>query len=148
MTLRVPPLRDHAHDIPALAASLWARELERLGLPKGPPLSNDALETLGGRRYPNRNVRGLANDLQHALVRALHEGAQRIERHHLPQPVAVAADAPTVSVRDHAAALQLHERQLLEAALAAHDGHQTGARKAIGLSHGAWYRAKRRVGLP
>jgi len=147
VTLQVPPLREHPQDIPDLAQSLWARELDRLGLAKGPPISNDALEILAGRRYPNRNIRGLANDLQHALVQAIHEGAQRIERHHLPQPVAAPPLAPSVSARDHATAMHDFERQLLESVLAAHGGNQTDARKALGLSHGAWYRAKRRVGL-
>ena len=152
VVLRVPPLREHAHDIPALAESLRARELARLALPGGPRFAPETLEELASRRYPDRNVRGLASDVQHALVLTLTEGASTITPAHLPPRGGVfVADEPAdtaVPVRDHSQALRDYERRLLEAALAQHDGHQTRARKALGLSHGAWYRAKRRVGLP
>jgi len=148
VVLRVPPLRAHAHDVPALAEALRQRELDRLGLPGGPGFTEAALAHLAARPYTERNVRGLASDVQHALVLALTEGARRLEPRHLPAVEEVAVDGPgPVVVRDHATAMSDYERQLLEAALEAHGGNQTAARKALGLSHGAWYRAKKRVGL-
>ena len=151
VVLRVPPLREHAHDVPALAEALRRRELDRLQLPGGPSFSEAALVHLAARTYPESNVRGLASDVQHALVLALTEGARRVEPRHLPPVDGVQAPSEggaAVVVRDHGEAMVDYERQLLEAALDAHDGNQTAARQALGLSHGAWYRAKRRAGLP
>jgi len=150
VVFRVPSLDKHPQDIPALAQALRTRELARLGLPGGPGWSEAALWQLGRRQYPGRNVRGLEADVRQALVAALHRGARQIEVADLPEAGVVGppgTPTPSVPVAHHGQAMRDYERALLEAALAAHDGHQTKAREALGLSHGAWYRAKARVGL-
>ncbi|ATE60952.1 sigma-54-dependent transcriptional regulator [Thauera sinica] len=70
ITLRVPPLRERAEDIPELAEHILARVAEREG---GAPrrLSPDALAALRGHAFPG-NVRELENLLERAC--ALCEG--------------------------------------------------------------------------
>jgi two-component system response regulator PilR (NtrC family) len=64
--LRVPALREHAEDIPELAAAMIARLAARLGSPR-PELSTAALAALQGFAFPG-NVRELENILERALA--------------------------------------------------------------------------------
>ena len=59
VTLRVPPLREHPSDIPALAA--------RFAEDEGKELSEDAIETLCGYRYPG-NIRELKNIVRRSCL--------------------------------------------------------------------------------
>ncbi|MBS0387016.1 MAG: sigma-54-dependent Fis family transcriptional regulator [Proteobacteria bacterium] len=64
--IHVPPLREHAEDIPDLAAALLRRLRRRLGS-EAPSLGPDALEALQGYAFPG-NVRELENILERALT--------------------------------------------------------------------------------
>ena len=64
--IRVPALREHASDIPALAAALLRRLSRRLG-GEGPALGEEALAALQGYGFPG-NVRELENILERALT--------------------------------------------------------------------------------
>jgi two-component system response regulator PilR (NtrC family) len=64
--LRVPPLRERAADIPALAESIVRRLSRRLGI-EAPDLSPEALDLLKNFSFPG-NVRELENVLERALA--------------------------------------------------------------------------------
>ena len=64
--IHVPALRDHAGDIPELAAALLRRLGRRLG-EEAPSLGADALAALQGYAFPG-NVRELENILERALT--------------------------------------------------------------------------------
>jgi two-component system response regulator PilR (NtrC family) len=64
--IHVPPLREHASDIPDLAATLLRRLRRRLGA-EAPVLSDEALAALQGYAFPG-NVRELENILERALT--------------------------------------------------------------------------------
>ena len=64
--IHVPPLREHASDIPDLAATLLRRLRRRLGA-EAPALSDEALAALQGYAFPG-NVRELENILERALT--------------------------------------------------------------------------------
>jgi transcriptional regulator with GAF, ATPase, and Fis domain len=66
--VELPPLRERASDLPALARHLAGHIAGRLGLP-APRLEEEALEVLAGRPWPG-NVRELANVLERALILA------------------------------------------------------------------------------
>jgi DNA-binding NtrC family response regulator len=66
--VELPPLRERASDLPALAHHLAGRIAERLGLP-APRLDAGALALLAARPWPG-NVRELANVLERALILA------------------------------------------------------------------------------
>ena len=59
VTIRVPPLREHPHDIPVLAA--------RFAEDEGKELSEDALEALCGYQYPG-NIRELKNIVRRSCL--------------------------------------------------------------------------------
>lgn len=89
--LKVPPLRERAEDIPALAAAI----LKRLGDEHGEPprtLSTDAAEALRNYPFPG-NVRELENILERAV--ALAETSMLEARDlHLPNNTPAGAAAP------------------------------------------------------
>ncbi len=64
--IRVPALREHASDIPELAAALLRRLSRRLG-GESPALGEEALAALQGYGFPG-NVRELENILERALT--------------------------------------------------------------------------------
>jgi transcriptional regulator with PAS, ATPase and Fis domain len=91
------------------------------------------------------NVRALQSLLIRAIGRAVVERADEVHPRHLDglDGVTLTAAVPA----DYRDVVRAYERQLLERALAAADGNQTRARMALGLSNGAWDRAKKRAGL-
>jgi two-component system nitrogen regulation response regulator GlnG len=66
VTMQVPPLRDHADDIPALAQSFVARFATELEIEK-PALSQEAMEVLVRHPWPG-NVRELEHCLRRVLI--------------------------------------------------------------------------------
>ena len=129
-TLRVPPLRDRAGDVPAIAVALAARSARELGRAV-PCLRADAAEALGRHRWPG-NVRELEN-----VVRELVLDAEA--------GVVTGADVRRVlagrAAPAPAAALDL------AAVLAAAGGNVTEAARALGVSRPTVYRWMRRRGL-
>jgi two-component system nitrogen regulation response regulator GlnG len=147
LRIHLPALRERRADISLLTKQFLADATNELGLPEK-RFTQPALQALTQRDFPG-NVRQLENlcrrlaviapgtsirreDLDEAGTRAtsLPAGA-------LPWESALRAwaDAQLAGGADdlHAQARERFDRVLLDAALAAHDGHRQNAAKALGL---------------
>ena len=120
----LPPLRDRAADVPALAIHL----LERFAAKTGRPLqfSPEAMEWLVAHDWPG-NVRELANVVEHASI--LSE-LDMIGPQDLPQ---LNRKASSVSLP---AAMTLRELELyaIDQSLQRHDGNKSRAAEELGIS--------------
>jgi len=135
--IRVPPLREHVEDVPALAAHFIARfnqEMKRHV--KG--LNAAALEQLQAYRWPG-NVRELRNVIERAFI--LHAAADEIRPEHLPAEVRGAAaaaprraDKPVAAVPPDGLVLEDVERKLIQEALERASGNQSKAARLLGIS--------------
>ncbi|TAN02759.1 MAG: nitrogen regulation protein NR(I) [Rhodanobacteraceae bacterium] len=148
LRIHLPALRERRADIPLLAKRFLATTARKLKLPEK-RFTQTALDTLKKRDFPG-NVRQLENLCRRLAVVA--PGAT-IRREDLDEaearagtPVAGAAlpwesalrgwvDAELAAGSDdlHARARERFDRVLLDAALAAHDGHRQNAARALGL---------------
>jgi two-component system nitrogen regulation response regulator GlnG len=144
--LEVPALRQRAEDVPLLAEHFLARAVALAGGERK-HFTPAALGALRGYAWPG-NVRQLEN-----LCRRLAVLAPGREVGVSDLPAAILADSPTdagagwgsalrawAAQRLTAGATDLHreaiatlDRVLLDAALAAHDGHRQNAARALGL---------------
>jgi two-component system, NtrC family, response regulator AtoC len=122
MTLTVPPLRERAADIPALAHAFLA-ELCRGQRP--PTISAGAMAALSRHAWPG-NVRELRNVIERALL-LCSDGELGIE--HLPE---AALSAPVLAPPPVASPAL--ERDRILATLAACGGNQSRAARELGLS--------------
>jgi DNA-binding NtrC family response regulator/tetratricopeptide (TPR) repeat protein len=122
----VPPLRDRASDIPALAAHFWTEAASRVG--SASTMSGEALAALSRYDWPG-NVRELQNVIASIAVHAPRRG--RIMPSMLP--VHVARSAPT-SAASFEAARHDFERRFVRAALAQAGGKRTRAARLLGVS--------------
>jgi two-component system nitrogen regulation response regulator GlnG len=145
LRLHVPPLRERREDIPRLAAHFLAEVSSETGLP-AKRLSAAALSALRGHDWPG-NVRQLENLCRRLAVLA---SGRHIDLGDLPAALrgnargagstwnSALADWATLEIaagaeRVHARASAELDRVLLEAALAACQGHRQYAAKALGL---------------
>jgi DNA-binding NtrC family response regulator len=137
--LHLPPLRDRAEDIPALAAHFLQKHLARYRRPiRG--FDDTATAALLAHPWPG-NVR----ELDHAIERAVLLAASDTIR---AADLGLAAGA-----RESAAAPALEEmsleeveRFLIQKALARHGGKANAAAEALGLSRSAFYRRLQQYG--
>jgi two-component system response regulator AtoC len=139
--LPLPPLRERADDIPALAAHFVDKYNGRLN--RQPPvagLSPEALRKLRAYRWPG-NVRELENAVERAMV--LCEG-EWIGPEHLPELAAPAGEPepaagpgagdPELSIKR---ASRLLEEDLIRRALQRTRGNRTRAAELLEISHRA-----------
>ncbi|NVB78625.1 MAG: sigma 54-interacting transcriptional regulator [Kofleriaceae bacterium] len=142
----VPPLRGRRADLHALAESLLPRAARRCGQ-DGKPLADDALARMTAYAWPG-NVRELENVLERALVLA--EGPS-ITAADLDLPDRVAPPEPVEheveASRPHEVVMDDIERRRLSAALAAAEGNQSHAAKALGMPRTTFINKLRRHGL-
>jgi len=133
VTIRLPPLRERAQDVPELALHFLRLYNARLGL-KVESISPAAMRTLMDYAWPG-NVRELENVIERALVLS---AGPTIEREHLSDIIApVSAAQPAVddfSVKRQTEAL---ERTLIRRALERTNGNRTRAAQLLDLSHRA-----------
>jgi two-component system response regulator AtoC len=147
--LKLPPLRERAGEIPALAARFLERHAARLGLPAR-RISPAAQELLFRYRWPG-NVRELENALERALVLSEEE---EIEPDALPdvvkragakpEPVPSALDPDDLSVKRGQRVL---EAELIRKALERTGGNRTRAAEMLELSPRALLYKIREYGL-
>jgi len=133
VTIRLPPLRERAQDVPELALHFLRLYNARLGL-RVDSISPPAMRTLMDYSWPG-NVRELENVIERALVLS---AGSTIEREHLSDiitPVTVAQpDVDDFSVKRQTEAL---ERTLIKRALERTNGNRTRAAQLLDLSHRA-----------
>jgi DNA-binding NtrC family response regulator/tetratricopeptide (TPR) repeat protein len=135
----VPPLRDRASDIPALAAHFWTDAAARMG--SASTMSGEALAALARYDWPG-NVRELQNVIASIAVHAPRRG--RITPSMLP--VHVARGAPTAAA-SFEAAREDFERRFVRAALAQAGGRRTHAAQLLGVSRQGLAKMLRRLGI-
>ena len=147
LRIHLPALRERRADIPLLAKQFLAGAASALGLPEK-RFTQPALQTLAQRDFPG-NVRQLENLCRRLAVIAPGtaircedlDDVDTTRRHAsegaLPWELALRAWADAQLTGDtenlHARARERFDRVLLDAALAAHDGHRQNAAKALGL---------------
>ncbi|MGP1309804.1 MAG: sigma-54-dependent transcriptional regulator, partial [Phycisphaerales bacterium] len=151
LPLRLPPLRERATDIPALARHFVAQVASREGTP-APELTDCAIDTLCAYRWPG-NVRELQNLLERAVV--LSRGGRVDARLLSPwisreEPETVEHHEPTVETKPHATAavsaslgpiipreriplLEEIERQAIIETLERFRGHRQKTAEALGI---------------
>jgi DNA-binding NtrC family response regulator len=131
----VPPLREHAEDVPTLTAHFIARfnqEMKRNVRGVAPA----AMEMLKAYHWPG-NVRELRNVIERAFI--LHAGAEEIRPEHLapelrktPPPRRPERGAPPVT--DQGLVLDDVERKLIAEAMERASGNQSKAARLLGVS--------------
>jgi DNA-binding NtrC family response regulator len=138
--IELPPLRERAEDIPALAEHLLVRHAPSEG--GGQRFSSAALAILQAQPWPG-NVRQLENVIQRATI--LSRG-ETIEAEDLSAELEAAASAPPEG-QDLRAVLARVERDMLERALRQHGGNLSAAGRALGIERNLLRYRLRKHGL-
>ncbi len=139
VSIRVPPLRERASDIPALVAHV----LEKHAPERRIKVTRAAMDRLTSFPWPG-NVRQLENELRRALVLA----EDRIDLSELSEELlrgdgSASRDAG-IGLKARVDAL---ERQLVHEALERTKGNQTRAAEALGLSRYGLQKMMQRLGI-
>jgi DNA-binding NtrC family response regulator/predicted negative regulator of RcsB-dependent stress response len=137
--LIVPPLRDRASDIPALASHFWNDAASRVG--SSATFTPDTLAALARYDWPG-NVRELQNAIASIAVHAPRRG--RVVPSMLPAHIARAARSNATTFE---AAREDFERRYVRAALAQAAGHRTRAARSLGVSRQGLAKMLRRLGI-
>ncbi|MBL8729400.1 MAG: nitric oxide reductase transcriptional regulator NorR [Planctomycetes bacterium] len=156
--IRVPPLRDHAEDVPQLAGHFADEVRRRLGCGSVrfvPP----ALDRLMLGDWPG-NVRELENVVSRAILRAAARTKtnERVLVTVGDLDVAPAAAAPTAAAPSPARELSAtpphlresvdaHQRARIQDAVARHGGNWAAAARELGLARANLHRLAQRLGL-
>jgi DNA-binding NtrC family response regulator len=137
MRLTIPPLRERTGEIEELAALFLARACAEAGRAERPALSPEVRRALLAYPWPG-NVRELKNAIESAVV--LCAGGTLLPEH-LPRCVQEApASRGALAPPEGGGAESLHEqleaveRQRITDVLAQHEGNQTRAAMALGIS--------------
>jgi DNA-binding NtrC family response regulator len=141
LVLLVPPLRERAQDIPALARHIF----ERLNLAALPELSEGAVRALQGYGWPG-NVRELRNVLERAVLlsdkRVLDAGDLRLSPER-EQPV-----SPWSGGALEIVSLEENERRYLVQVLEAKGGRVDEVAIALETPLSSLYQRLKRLGIP
>jgi DNA-binding NtrC family response regulator len=141
LPIHVPPLREHAEDVPELAAHY----LERFCAMNGRPpktLDASALALLKARAWPG-NVRELRNLMERLVIMSEARSLGAVELRPLLGPAAPDA-ASEGSLSDRLAA---SERGMIAAALERNRGNVAAAARELGVDRANLHRRLRRLGL-
>ncbi len=140
--IQVPPLRDRAEDIPALARHLVRRLAEQQKKPVG-ELTDAALAALARYAFPG-NVRELANELERAVLLAEPGGAIGTELlSEEIQALGGSGEAPGAL----ASRTSSFEREEITAALERARGNKTRAAEELGITYRGLLKKMRRLGM-
>ena len=146
LTVRTPPLREHAGDVPALAAHFVEAACRRNHW-KPRRLSAEALEVLSQQPWKG-NVRELRNVVERLLILSDADPVGTAEvRAALPAAGPAArpsAAPPTGSLRDLTDA---YEREVIRERLRLSGGHVTNAARSLGLERSHLYKKCKQLGI-
>ncbi len=140
ITIRLPPLRERRSDIALLAAHIAGTVAASYGLAT-PAITPQALDWLTSQPWPG-NIRQLKQTIERTML--LSGAAQLTAAHFLAAEPAASAD-----FKPGAGGMTLDqvERQMIEAALAQHQGNLSAVARVLGLSRAALYRRLERHGI-
>jgi two-component system nitrogen regulation response regulator NtrX len=139
----VPPLRERAEDIPALAGHFLAEFTTAYGR-KPKELTPEALDVLSRHTWPG-NVRELKNLMERIVI--MHPQI-RIDARHIPLPVErKAADRPAERVFSLHEVRQSAERDYILRKLDEVQGNVTRAAELLGLERSNLYKKMRALGI-
>ncbi len=129
MQVHLPPLREHASDLPLLVAfyvDLFNREFRKQVRGASPA----ALELLRGYRWPG-NIRELRNAVERAMLLA---DGEWLEPAHFPMAVSRRLTGGTYDLPDEGISLEQVERELVIQALTRTGWNHTKAASLLGLN--------------
>ena len=144
VTITLPPLRDRVNDIPLLLRH-FLREFSRENQKNLEEITPDAMQALMGYAWPG-NVRELRNAVERMVVLArgnkltVRDLPPAIRGEAAPSAAGMAAARPT--------SIQEANRQMIMAALEAHDGNRAQAAVQLGISRRTLHRKLREFGIP
>jgi DNA-binding NtrC family response regulator len=129
--IHLPPLREHAEDIP-LIVDFFLRKFNKELKKNVRGASPEAIEILKRHPWPG-NVRELKNVIERVIIL---ETSDRIEASHLPPEITEAGEKPVAADELSLAGLSLEEaeKHLITRALEASGGNQTKAAELLGIS--------------
>jgi two-component system nitrogen regulation response regulator NtrX len=145
----VPPLRDHAEDIPGLA-NYFLSEFARAYGRRAKHFSEAAQEAMLGYRWPG-NVRELRNLVERLVIMV---PGEKIERRHLPPSLSydhapsASAKTPLTGFSSLQEARAAYERDYILRKLEENQGNVTRAAEALGLERSHLYRKMKSLGIP
>lgn len=145
--ISVPPLREREGDIGMLAGYLLEQQRLQFHRPSL-HLHPRALQWLERQSWPG-NVRELQHCLMRASLQALQHQQPVVRLEHLgisdnlPPPVSSLPESP-ISLRE---AVDAYQKQLIEQALAQHQGVWSRAAHFLGMDRGNLYKLGKRLGL-
>jgi two-component system nitrogen regulation response regulator NtrX len=150
--LRVPALREHREDIPALIRHFMAHSADLAGLPPR-RLTADATASLQTYDWPG-NVRQLRNVVDWILIMAPGEAGDPVQADMLPPDIGSIApavsrgqDSQEVMSLPLREAREVFERQYLEAQVTRFGGNISRTAAFIGMERSALHRKLRTLGL-
>jgi two-component system response regulator AtoC len=141
VTVRMPPLRDRAGDIPILVRHFIAKIAKREGRPEA-SVSPEALEILSHYAWPG-NVRELENAIERAV--AIAKGNVVLPSD-LPAEVYGGTPVATASIIDDRPSLAELEKRYIAMVLAECGGNKKRAAEKLGIDRRTLYRAIERSG--
>ena len=137
LELRVPALRERPEDLPLLSREILASFAREVGRPM-PDISDGALGVLSSHQWPG-NVRELRNVLETAALRNRSGTVQ-------PEDLRLRTAAATESATSISPLAEM-EKQHVQRALAATNGHVARAAGLLGISTSSLYERIKRLGL-
>lgn len=157
--IRVPPLRERKEDIPLLAGFFTDKARRKLGITAA-RISPEALQLLGRYSWPG-NVRELENIISRAVLKASQKTGRQdimlIAPEHLAgdigsamyvQPAETAAPekltTERTTLRQEVRSFQV---QLIQTALARHDGNWAAAARSLGMNRSNLHNLATRLGI-
>jgi transcriptional regulator with GAF, ATPase, and Fis domain len=143
---KVPPLRDRAADVPALAEH-FAQAASRRNHWKPRSLTREAVDLLAGQPWKG-NVRELRNVVERALILSASDPPRR-GRHPgcaPPRPQSRARKRSPPRARC-ATCRRAYERQVIRERLRQSSGHVTNAARSLGLERSHLYKKCKQLGI-
>jgi DNA-binding NtrC family response regulator len=143
---RVPPLRERASDVPALAAH-FAQAASRRNHWKPRGLTSDAVELLAQQPWKG-NVRELRNVVERALILSGSDPLDAADiRAALPAPAEARAEAAVPAEGTLRDLSDAYERQVIRERLRQAGGHVTNAARSLGLERSHLYKKCKQLGI-
>jgi DNA-binding NtrC family response regulator len=146
VTIRTPPLREHAGDIPALAAH-FVSAASRRNHWKPRALASDALELLRHQPWKG-NVRELRNVVERVLILTDADPVTAADvRLALPAAAAPTRAGAVPSEGPLRELVDAYERELIRERLRTLGGHVTNAARSLGLERSHLYKKCKQLGI-